>query len=46
MLGVGLTKVIVRLLSVIFEEVHSDRKEANIAASLRKGKELDPGKVR
>lgn len=40
-----LTKVTVRLLSVIFKEVHSDRKEANIAACLKKDEKEDPGKV-
>lgn len=34
-----------RLLSVVFKEVHNDRKEANIAPSLKNDKEDDPGKV-
>ena len=44
-LGVRLTEVTTRLLSVVFKEVHSDRKEANIAPNLKKNKEEDPGKV-
>lgn len=45
MLGVRLTEVTTRLLSVIFKEVQNDRKAANIASSFKKDKEEDPGKV-
>lgn len=41
----GLTEVSVRLLSVILKEVYNDKKEVNIAPSLKKDKEEDPGKV-
>ncbi|KAJ7415436.1 RNA-directed DNA polymerase from mobile element jockey-like protein [Pitangus sulphuratus] len=40
-----LTEVTVRLLSVIFKKVHNDRKETNIAPSLKKDKEQNLGKV-
>lgn len=43
--GGRLTGVTVRLLTVTFKEAHNDRKEANIAPSLRKDKEEDLGEV-
>ncbi|KAJ7423798.1 hypothetical protein WISP_31894 [Willisornis vidua] len=44
-LGERLTEVTATVLSVIFKEVLSDRKVANIAPSLKKDKEEDLGKV-